>query len=164
MLLIAGEGAELIGTAPPRWEVSEWVQGGPLAFESLRGRAVLIRWWTGPECPYCRSAVPRLNEWQERFGPRGLTVVGLYHHKSARPLRPADVSALATTLGIRFPVGIDAGWRTLRRWWLDGHERGFTSVTFLLDREGTIRFIHPGGSYSRSEAAALEAAIRKLFE
>ena len=162
--LLAGEGAELVGTAPPRWENIGWVQGGPLALEALRGRVVLVRWWTGPECPYCRSAAPRLNAWYDRYGPKGLTVVGLYHHKSTRPLRPAAVASLAAGLGFRFPVGIDPEWRTLRRWWLDGHDRGYTSVTFLLDRSGVIRFVHAGGLYSADDARRLEAAIHELVE
>ena len=161
-LLLAGEGAELIGTTPPGWEKVEWVQGGPVDLAALRGRAVLVRWWTGPECPYCRGAAPHLNAWHERYGPKGLTVIGLYHHKSRRPLRPADVARLAAALGLRFPIGIDPDWRTLRRWWLDGHDREYTSVTFLLDRSGVIRFVHPGGTYTAAEANRLESEIRKL--
>jgi hypothetical protein len=34
----------------------------------------------------------------------------------------------------RFPVAVDADWQTLKRWWLDGHERSWTSVSFLIDR------------------------------
>jgi hypothetical protein len=49
--------------------------------------------------------------------------------------------------GYKFPVAIYTDWRTLKDWWLDGHERNFTSVSFLIDKQGTIRFIHPGGKY-----------------
>jgi hypothetical protein len=49
-------------------------------------------------------------------------------------------------------VAIDPDWRTLRRWWLDGAERGFTSASFLLDREGAVRWIHPGGTLAVDDA------------
>ena len=51
----------------------------------------------------------------------------------------------AREFGFTFPVAIDRDWATLRRWWLDGHRRAFTSVSFLIDRQGIIRYIHPGG-------------------
>jgi len=52
-----------------------------------------------------------------------------------------------------------------RAWWLDGHDRSWTSVTFLLDREGAIRNIHPGGQYLEGDEAhaRLEAAIERLL-
>ena len=75
------------------------------------------------------------------------------------------MARLAGELGFEFPVAIDAGWRTLRAWWLDDHERGWTSVSFLLDRQGVIRHVHPGGQYVQGslEHAALEAAIERLL-
>ncbi|HUG36776.1 MAG TPA: hypothetical protein VML54_07485, partial [Candidatus Limnocylindrales bacterium] len=71
----------------------------------------------------------------------------------------------ADELGFEFPVAIDAGWRTLRAWWLDGRPRAWTSVSFLLDRQGVIRHVHPGGQYVQggAEHAALEAAIERLL-
>jgi hypothetical protein len=48
--------------------------------------------------------------------------------------------------GFKFPVAVDRDWRTVKRWWLDGQRRDFTSVSFLLDGRGVIRFIHPGGT------------------
>jgi len=160
----AASGSELVGTSPPGWEISEWLQGGPLAWDQLRGRVVLVRWWTGPECSFCGAAAPYLNKWHARHGPNGLTVVGLYHHKSKDALDRKRVAELAKEFGFLFPIGIDADWRTLRRWWLDGTEREYTSVTFLLDRKGVIRHIHPGGSYTRREAAEIESVLEELLK
>jgi hypothetical protein len=42
-------------------------------------------------------------------------------------------------------IAIDLDWKTLRAYWLDGAKREYTSVSFLIDRKGTIRYIHPGG-------------------
>ena len=62
-------------------------------------------------------------------------------------------------------LAIDPDWRTLRRWWLDRADSGWTSVSFLLDREGVIRWIHPGGEYVEGDPdfAELEAEVRRLL-
>ena len=153
---------DLIGTRAPAWTVSPWINTEPIELEDLRGKVVLVRWWTGPSCPYCRASAAALNDWQERYREDGLVVVGLYHHKARAPLRVERVKALARQMGFAFPVGVDPNWTTLRRWWLDPvPEARFTSVSFLLDHEGVIRHIHPGGDYVEGEPehAALEAAI-----
>lgn len=157
------EGRELIGKAAPGWESAEWIQGGPLTLEGLRGRVVLLRWWTGPDCPYCGSSAPYLNEWHSRYSGQGLAIVGFYHHKSRGPLTRRHVAELAGRFGFRFPIAIDSEWRTLRRWWLDAHDRSFTSVSFLLDQQGIIRYVHPGGTYTPEDANAIEAHIQKLL-
>lgn len=153
--------ADAIGTRPPAWEITDWVQGGPLTLDGLRGRVVLVRWWTGPGCPYCSASAPFLNDWDAAYREAGLTIIGLYHHKSEAPLSRGEVDRLAQQLGFRFPIGIDADWRTLERWWLEGRRRGFTSVTFLLDRRGVARLVHPGGTYSKAEAGRIEALLRE---
>ena len=75
--------------------------------------------------------------------------------------------------GFRFPIAIDADWATLRRWWLEAAPRRATSVSFLLDRDGVIRHVHPGPAYHREvvkgdtrparDFAALERAIEAPF-
>lgn len=161
----AGVDSELLGTKPPEWQVEPWINSEPLTLEELRGRVVLVRWWTGPHCPLCRASAAALNEFHERFAERGLVVVGLYHHKAPSPLYVEQVAGYAASLGFDFPVGIDPEWRTLRRWWLDGGSRGFTSVTFVLGRQGTIRHLHPGGKYVRGDGGfeALEARLLELL-
>ena len=157
------EGRELIGKVAPGWEAPEWIQGGPLTPEGLRGRVVLLRWWTGPDCPYCGSSAPYLNEWYSRYSRQGLVIVGFYHHKSRGPLTRRHVAELAGRFGFHFPIAIDPEWRTLKRWWLDGHDRNFTSVSFLLDQQGIIRYIHPGGTYAPDDAVAIEAHMQNLL-
>lgn len=53
----------------------------------------------------------------------------------------------AERLGFRFPIALDADWKALDRWWLDEGTRAWTSVSFLIDKQGTIRYIHPGGEF-----------------
>lgn len=157
------EGEELIGTAAPGWDAVEWVNSKPLALEQLRGKVVLVRWWTGPECPYCAASAPNLNALHDAYQGKGVVVIGFYHHKSPTPLTRRHVEQLLRRYRFRFPVAIDPEWRTLKRWWLDGHEHRWTSVSFLVDQEGSIRYIHPGGSYTDEDVATLTSLIEGLL-
>jgi hypothetical protein len=72
-----------------------------------------------------------------------------------------DVARVRRAVEVRqltFPVAIDWEWRTLNSWWLTGPSRPATSVTFLLDRQGVIRFIHPGMEYHDSNGSEEHAA------
>ncbi|MEW6304313.1 MAG: TlpA disulfide reductase family protein [Verrucomicrobiota bacterium] len=156
---------KLVGASAPEWRLAEWQNSTPLKLADLKGKVVLVRWWTAPQCTYCSATAPALNEFYQVYHEKGLEIVGAYHHKSTRPLKLADVKAHSERFGFKFPVAIDPEWRTLREWWLNRGERDFTSVTFLLDRQGVIRHIHPGGQYVKGDAdyAAMKAAIERLL-
>ena len=139
-------GAELIGTAPPPWTLGDWMGSPPLTLAGLRGKVVLLRWFTDTSCPYCSLTAPALNQLHHDYAARGLVVIGVYHHKRREALDLAAVRGWAREYGFQFPVAVDRDWRTLRRWWLDGGPRDFTSVTFLIDQRGVIRHVHPGGT------------------
>jgi len=156
-------GRDLVGTRPPEWTIRGWLHSRPIALADLRGKAVLIRWFTGPQCPYCTASAEGIRTLAEKYRARGLVVLGFYHHKAATPLTREHVEAQARRLGFDFPIAIDEDWTTLHAWWLGKAKRGWTSVTFLVGRDGTIRHIHPGGAYFPGEPgyAALEAAIAR---
>ena len=152
-----------IGKPAPDWIGPRWIDTDPLSLKDLVGKVVMVRWWTGPGCPYCRASSSWLNDWHEKYGSDGLVTVGFYHDKSTKRAGAGEVRRLAADLGFTFPVAIDPDWRTLRHWWLDGNTTAFTSVTFLLDKKGIVRLIHPGGSYSVEEATLIEAEITRLL-
>ena len=54
-----------------------------------------------------------------------------------------------------FPIALDANWSALRRWWLD-RKRDYTSVSFLVDRQGNIRYVHAGGEFHEGGEGAFE--------
>jgi peroxiredoxin len=118
---------------------------------------------TAPGCNFCAATVPALNEFHETYCGRGLVVIGFCHHKNPERLRAEDVKAHAEKFGFKFPVATDPQWRTLKQWWLDGAERDFTSVSFLIGRDGRIRHIHTGGEYVKGDAA-YAAMKRKIAE
>lgn len=149
------EGQELIGTPAPPWSELRFI-GSPLQLSELRGKVVLVRWWSDA-CPMCSSALPNLGRLYEQHKQEGLVVIGVYHPKPPVPLSAAAVQTIAQAAKeheARFPIATDADWTVLRRYWLNGHERGFTSPSFLIDRSGVIRWVHPGGELHPSSDPA----------
>ena len=146
----AASNDSLLGHRAPGWTGAVWLNSKPIELSQLAGKVVLIRWWTAPGCPYCRATAPALNEFHETYRERGLEVLGFYHHKSPAPLEHMSVMEHAQRFGFKFPIAIDPEWQTLKEWWLHRDER-WTSVSFLLDRKGVVRHIHPGGQYVRGD-------------
>ena len=68
---------------------------------------------------------------------------------------PLDtIRSLVATYNFQFPIAVDNDWMTLKIFWLDRvSDAEFTSVSFLIDKEGLIRYVHPGGEYSANSAA-----------
>ena len=138
----------------------------PLTIENLRGKVILLRWFTEKTCPYCKISATALNAWHEELADDGLQVLGFYHHKRDGKPHPKLVENTANLYGFKFPVVVDQDWKTLNSWWLDNVTESdgprWTSVSVLIGRDGVIRHIHPGGSYKKGEVAhtELDAAIR----
>ncbi len=155
----------LIGTKAPEWQVTDWFNSTPLKLSELRGKVVLVRWWTAPDCPYCRATAPALNEFYREYHPRGLEVIGFYHHKSDQPLDPKQVRKFARQFAFQFPIATDSDWQTLQRWGLDRSSHAWTSVSLLIDRHGIIRHIHPGGQYVKGDQdyAVMKKKIEELL-
>ena len=170
-------GNDRIGVAAPPFDFDGWLNSAPLSLEDLRGWVVLVRWSTDT-CPFCASSAPALRALHEQYSVRGLTVIGVFHPKAGRddPLDVARVQRAVENRQFLFPVAIDWDWRnrTLKDWWLTGPKRPATSVTFLLDKSGVIRFVHPGMEYHDDngdeehtmcvdDMANIRAAIERLL-
>jgi len=138
-----------------------WLDGESRTLESLEGKVVVLRSFTN-ECPFCASTLPSLQALHERYAGRGVLVLGVYHPKPPAPVAGEDVAEFARSLGVKFPVAVDEDWSLVRRWWKDFSSGEWTSVTWVLDRQGTIRFVHPGGEYHEGGGRA-HAACRSDF-
>ena len=155
----------ILNTHVPEWTVSDWLNSKPLTINELIGNVVLIRWWTGPTCPYCINSAVALNKFYETYESDGLRVLGFYHHKSQISLNKDTIKEYTKKLGFKFPVAIDYEWKTLNAWWLKTNPGEWTSVSFLLDRKGIVRYIHSGGQYVKGdgEYEKLQQEIEKLL-
>ena len=98
-------------------------------------------------------------------------MIGAFHPKPAPRDVPADrVQKAARELGFDFPIVLDNDWQYLREIWLASGDREFTSASFLVDRKGLIRFIHPGPEFfpSNKETDRLQnddhQALRRAIE
>jgi peroxiredoxin len=138
-----------VGTRAPEWGKHAWLNSPPLTLAQLKGKVVLVRWWTDG-CSLCAATAPALNDLHRRCASRGLVVIGMYHPKPPRDETPEAVAGAARKLGFAFPIALDNDWATLRRWWLSTGDRSYTSVTFLIDRQGIIRAVHLGGEFHAS--------------
>lgn len=160
--------AALIGTTPPEWQADRWMSSPPLSLAKLRGSVVMVRWWTSG-CPFCATTAPSLRHFASTYGPRGLHVIGMYHWKEDTAFDPKVYEETAKKYGFTFPVAFDPEWRTLESWLKNAKgeavSTGWTSVTFVLDKQGVIRHVHPGGSYVEGEPAfdEMRAVIERLL-
>ena len=155
----------ILNTHAPEWTVSDWLNSKPLTINELQGNVVLIRWWTGPTCPYCINSAVALNEFYETYKNEGLQVLGFYHHKSQSLFDKDTIKEYTEKLDFKFPIAIDYEWETLTAWWLKTNPGKWTSVSFLLDRKGIVRYIHSGGQYVKGdgEYEKLQQEIEKLL-
>lgn len=144
-------GAEMLGQPAPPWTFTRWVVGPRSGgLEQFRGQVVLLRFWT-EKCRYCRHTLPALEDLRGRYEKQGLVVVCAFHPKPPRDVTDEHIVATADTLGYRGRLAFDRDWQTLERYWLDGHpERNWTSVSFLVDRDGRVVWVHGGGEYHAS--------------
>jgi thiol-disulfide isomerase/thioredoxin len=132
----------------PAWSFERWVRGPETRLSDLRGKVVLVRWWT-KDCRFCAQTLPVLE--RLRRDQRDLVVIGVFHPKPPHEVGDRHILQVAKRLGFTGPIAFDRDWTTLGRYWLDGHpDRSWTSVSFLIDREGRIRWAHGGGEYHPS--------------
>ncbi len=113
-------------------------------------KATLYRWWTDT-CHYCRASLPAIETLRREYGPKGLDVVGVYHPKPPGAVDDDDVRRTARQFGFAGRIAIDDDWSALRHAYLSTGVRQATSVTFLVDADGVIRFLHPGPVFFRTD-------------
>jgi thiol-disulfide isomerase/thioredoxin len=146
-------GVEMLGHPAPAWTFTRWI-GAPQSLEGLRGKVVLLRWWT-EGCHFCAATLPELESLRRAHADDGLVVIGVFHPKPPREVSDRKITAVAKRLGFSGPIAVDREWATLERYWLaDRPERSWTSVSFLVDRRGDIRWVHGGGEYHRGDDPA----------
>ena len=141
------------GPAPPFTGISTWINSKPLTTASLRGRVVLVDFWTY-SCINCLRTLPHLKAWDAAYRKAGLTIVGVHTPEFAFEHVPSNVRKATRELGVRYPVAVDDDYKT----W-DAYQNGAWPTEYLIDRKGDIREIKEGeGDYDGTERT-----IRKLL-
>ncbi len=135
-------------TAPhaPTLAAGNWVNSEPLKLEDLRGRVVLLEFWTFG-CYNCRNTLPAIKRFDARYRERGLTVIGVHTPEFDREKKLENVRSHVNSLGIRYPVVTDNNGDS----WRAFNTQAWPTVV-ILDKQGRIRFTHIGeGMYDEAE-------------
>jgi len=132
--------------AAPEFAAGAWINSEPLTLKGLRGRVVLIEFWTFG-CYNCRNTLPFVKQWHERYSDKGLTVVGVHSPEFDAEKNVDNVRKQVASLGVRFPVVTDNDYKT----WQAYNVEAWPTI-FLLDKSGSVRWSHVGeGAYDEAE-------------
>ncbi len=155
------DGSDVVGRNVASLLPTEWV-GTPVSFGTPEApRATLVRFWTDT-CRFCERSLPEIEALRERYRTRGFETVGVYHPKPARDVDKDTVRTAAERLGYTGLLALDPHWTSLRAIWPE-RSRNATSSSFLLDRSGVVRYVHPGPEFVGDDLAQLEQAINALL-
>lgn len=147
------------GTLPSLNGAVEWLNTAPLTAAQLKGKVVLVDFWTY-SCINCLRSLPYTKAWADKYRDQGLVVIGVHAPEFAFERNVNNVRKAVKDQGINFPVAVDndyAIWRAFNNQYWPAH--------YFIDAQGRIRHHHFGeGDYARSEQVIqqlLEEAGRK---
>jgi cytochrome c biogenesis protein CcdA/thiol-disulfide isomerase/thioredoxin len=141
------------GVMPPLDGATLWLNSPPLTREQLRGKVVVIDFWTY-SCINCIRSIPYVRAWYDRYKDDGLVVIGVHAPEFAFEKNPANVRKAVADLGITYPVALDNNYAIWRAF-----ENRYWPAHYFVDAKGRIRYHHFGeGNYAESEMV-----IRKLL-
>jgi cytochrome c biogenesis protein CcdA/thiol-disulfide isomerase/thioredoxin len=134
------------GPAPNFTGITAWLNtpgGKPLSLRALRGKVVLVDFWTY-SCINCQRSLPHVEAWYSEYAKDGLVVVGVHTPEFAFEHVVSNVRAQAAALGVRYPVAIDDNYAT----W-NAYSNQYWPADYLIDAQGNVRSVHFGeGGYS----------------
>ena len=139
--------------APEFTGIERWFNSPPLTMAGLKGRVVLVEFWTY-ECINCLHVMPHVKQWHQRYHDQGLVVVGVHTPEYDEERVAANVKAAIERFGIQYPVAQDNGYGT----W-DAYGNRFWPAMYLVDRDGKIVYRH----YGEGDYDVTEARIRQLL-
>ncbi len=140
--------------APEFKAIANWINSRPLTMEELRGRVVLVDFWTYT-CVNCIRTMPYLKDWHAKYASKGLVIVGVHSPEFEFEKLTENVTENARDFGLEYPIAQDNDFQTWR-----AYRNRFWPAKYLVDKEGVIRYNHFGeGAYDETERR-----IRKLLE
>ncbi|HZE71495.1 MAG TPA: redoxin family protein [Pyrinomonadaceae bacterium] len=130
----------------PEFASGSWINSAPLTLKGLRGRVVLVDFWTFG-CYNCRNTLPFIKRWHELYGDKGLTIVGVHSPEFDTEKKVENVRREVASLGIRYPVVTDNDYETWRAYRVEAWP-----TVFVLDKTGRVRWTHVGeGAYDETD-------------
>jgi cytochrome c biogenesis protein CcdA/peroxiredoxin len=139
--------------APEFRKITRWLNTAPLSIQRLRGKVVLVDFWTY-SCINCIRTLPHLKAWDAAYRSKGLVIVGVHTPEFAFERVPGNVERAVAKFGIRYPVALDNAYAT----W-NAYHNEYWPADYLIDRQSRIRHVHFGeGQYDETEQA-----IRRLL-
>jgi thiol-disulfide isomerase/thioredoxin len=152
---LAGETPELPveGYLPSFDGATQWLNSEPLTPEGLRGRVVLVDFWTYTCINWLRT-LPYLRAWDEKYRDDGLTVIGVHTPEFGFERDIENVVAHTRNFDVLYPVAVDSDYRVWQAF--DNH---YWPAVYIADAEGRIRYHH----FGEGEYAMTEMAIQQLL-
>jgi len=143
---VAGSSLPVEGTFPPLTGATLWLNSPPLTPAALRGKVVLVDFWTY-SCINCLRALPYVNAWAEKYKDHGLVMIGVHAPEFAFEKDEANVRRAVKDLSITYPVAMD---NDLKIWQTFNNE--YWPADYFIDAQGRIRGHAFGeGDYDKSE-------------
>lgn len=134
--------------APNFAGLTNWINSPPLTIPSLKGKVVLVDFWTY-SCINCIRSLPYIEKWYQAYQDNGFVVVGVNTPEFAFEHIPANVAAAVSKDGIKYPVALDNNYAT----W-NAYNNNSWPADYLIDRQGNIRYVSLGeGSYDITNKA-----------
>lgn len=123
-----------------------WFNSQPLSIKDLRGKVVLVDFWTYT-CINCIRTLPYIKSWYQKYKDKGLVVVGVHTPEFEFEKNPANVQKAIKDFGLEYPIMQDNNYAT----W-NAYDNHYWPAKYFIDVAGTIRFTHFGeGEYDQSE-------------
>ncbi len=127
-------------------DIQQWLNSQPLRLADLKGKVVLIDFWTY-SCINCLRTLPYLQDWYQKYSGRGLVMVGVHSPEFSFEKDEGNVREAVARLGVSWPVAMDNNMKT---WSAYGNY--FWPRKYLIDARGVIRYDHIGeGDYEKTE-------------
>ena len=143
---VAGSNLPVEGAMPELKGAVEWLNSPPLTKASLRGKVVLVDFWTY-SCINCLRALPYVEAWAQKYKDHGLVVIGVHAPEFAFEKVPDNVKRAVHDLGVTYPVALD---NNLAIW--QAFDNQYWPAHYFIDAQGRIRHHHFGeGEYDQSE-------------
>ncbi|HET8554353.1 MAG TPA: cytochrome c biogenesis protein DipZ [Rhodanobacteraceae bacterium] len=134
------------GTFPSLAGATQWLNSEPLTPASLRGKVVLVDFWTY-SCINCLRSLPYVKAWYQKYKDHGLVVIGVHAPEFAFEKDPSNVAAAVKRLGVKYPVALDDDYAIWQ-----GFNNQYWPADYFIDAQGRIRHHYFGeGGYTEGE-------------